>query len=354
MPLTLLNVGYPLATVSDETAGGAEQVLAILDEALVSRGHHSIVIAPAGSRCHGHLLPTDRVPGKLDHAAKQLARARHRAAIIRAIEKYPIDAIHFHGIDFADYLPDTEVPVIVTLHLPLDWYPPQALSPRLQTHLVCVSRSQARTFRHADHIPRVIENGIRIPQCSTSRHQHARPYALSLGRICPEKGFHFAMDAAAQHGIRYLLAGSLYEYPEHQDYFSRDIRPRLNRECRLLGPVAGARKQQLLSDATCVLIPSLAAETSSLVAMESMACGTPVIAFRAGALCEIVDHGRTGFLVDSVQEMADAIARVCIIDPDECRHEAKSHFSSQRMVDEYLELYHHAASRIANPIEVSS
>jgi glycosyltransferase involved in cell wall biosynthesis len=354
MPLTILNVSYPLATVSDETAGGAEQVLAILDEHLVSRGHQSLVIAPAGSCCRGYLLPVNPVVGKLDHQAKQLARSRHRDAIMMALRKYPIDVVHFHGVDFADYLPDADIPAIVTLHLPLDWYPTQSFSHGRETHLVCVSPSQANTFHHAGPIPRVIENGIRLPQKPARHRRPARPYALSLGRICPEKGFHLAMDAARQSGIRYLLAGSLYEYPEHQEYFSSEILPRLNRECRVLSPVGGARKQQLLSAAACVLIPSLVAETSSLVAMEAMASGTPVIAFRAGALCEIVDHGRTGFLVDSVQEMADAMSKVCLIDSDECCREAESRFAARRMVDEYLELYHQVARRVASTIEVTS
>jgi glycosyltransferase involved in cell wall biosynthesis len=353
MSLTILNVSYPLATVSEQTAGGAEHVLATLDAALEARGHRSLVIAPAGSHCRGQLLPTEPVDGMLDDRAKAVARARHRSTILRALAKYPVDIVHMHGIDFMDYLPDTEVPVVVTLHLPLEWYPQQAFSPRPQTHLVCVSQSQAATCPKETRIPKVIENGIRMPENFLRASQHARPYALSLGRICPEKGFHLAMDAAAQCGIRFLLAGAVYEYPEHQEYFSREIHPRLNRQCRFLGPVGGARKQQLLADAACVLVPSLVSETSSLVAMEALASGTPVIAFRAGALSELVDHGRTGFLVDSVEEMADAISEAHSIEADYCRHTAQMRFSAERMADEYLKLYNYAANRMAKPLEVS-
>jgi glycosyltransferase involved in cell wall biosynthesis len=353
MPLTILNVSYPLATVSDQTAGGAEHILATLDAALEARGHHSLVVAPAGSCCRGHLVPTEPVHGILDDRAKEVARARHGDTIRRALDMYPVDVVHMHGIDFMDYLPDTEVPVVVTFHLPLNWYPQQAFSPRPQTHLVCVSQSQAATFPEQTRTPKVIENGICIPETLRAP-QRARPYALGLGRICPEKGFHLAMDAAAKCGIRFLLAGKVYEYPEHQEYFSREIRPRLNRQCCFLGPVGGARKQQLLADASCVLIPSLVSETSSLVAMEALASGTPIIAFPAGALSEIVDHRRTGFLVDSVERMADAISEAHSIDADHCRRTAQTRFSAERMANEYLKLYNYAASRMAKPLEVSA
>ena len=95
----------------------------------------------------------------------------------------------------------------------------------------------------------------------------------------------------------------------------------------------------LLAGARCLLVPSLVPETSSLVAMEAIASGTPVIAWCSGALPEIVSDGRTGFLVNSVEQMADAISRVESIDPSACRGEAKQRFSSERMIADYLSLY---------------
>jgi glycosyltransferase involved in cell wall biosynthesis len=148
------------------------------------------------------------------------------------------------------------------------------------------------------------------------------------------------MDAAAQAGLPLLLGGMVYPYREHEAYFRREIAPRLDgQRLRFLGPVGFARKRRLLAAARCLLAPSLAPETSSLVTMESLACGTPVIAFRSGALPEIVDHGKTGFLVNNVQEMAEAIGRADSIDPEACRRAAVERFSARRMASEYLTLY---------------
>ncbi len=113
---------------------------------------------------------------------------------------------------------------------------------------------------------------------------------------------------------------------------------------RFLGPLPFARKRRLLSAARCLLVPSLAAETSSLVAMEAAACGTPVIAFRAGALADIVVDGETGFLVDDAHEMAARIDDVACIDPERCRALARAHFPIERMTDDYLERYRVLAS----------
>jgi glycosyltransferase involved in cell wall biosynthesis len=114
---------------------------------------------------------------------------------------------------------------------------------------------------------------------------------------------------------------------------------------RWIGPVAGRVKRRLLAAARCVLIPSLVAETSSLVAMEALASGTPVIAWRAGALPEIVDHGKTGYIVDDVAGMAEAIYKADSIDPEACRAAARQRFARPRMLESYLALYHSLAAR---------
>jgi glycosyltransferase involved in cell wall biosynthesis len=293
--------------------------------------------------------------GMLDDRAKQLARLRHREAINRALAIYPVDVVHLHGLDFIDYIPSANVPVVVTLHLPLGWYPKEALSPRAQTYLVCVSNSQAAACPHQAGVHCVIENGVRVTSQPRARRVNNRPYVLSIGRICPEKGFHLAMDAATACEKRFLLAGNVYEYPSHRKYFEQEIKPRLSKNHYLLGTVGLARKRQLLADATCLLVPSLVAETSSLVAMEAMACGTPVIAFPSGALRELIHHGHTGFLVNSAEEMARAIPTVVAIDPNRCRAEAEFRFSAHRMIDRYLDLYRHAAAnRMLQQIEVAT
>src|SRR5206468_323664 len=119
----------------------------------------------------------------------------------------------------------------------------------------------------------------------------------------------------------------------HLKYFDRTIVPRLNGLHRCLGSIGLARKRRFLANARCLLAPSLVPETSSLVAMEALGAGTPVIAFRAGALSEIVEDGKTGFLVENEMEMAEAIHLAHHIRPDDCRQAAWRRFSEERMTD---------------------
>ena len=168
-------------------------------------------------------------------------------------------------------------------------------------------------------------------------------YVIAMGRICPEKGFHLAVDAATRAGVPLILAGTVFGYPAHHDYFANVLQPKLNGMHRFIGPVGVRRKEELLAGAQCLLIPSLVSETSSLVAMEALGCGTAVVAFRVGALPEIVVEGETGYLVDTPEQMADAIHSARQLSPSLCRENAIAHFSAQNMIDRYFKLYEELA-----------
>ena len=164
-------------------------------------------------------------------------------------------------------------------------------------------------------------------------------FALCLSRIAPEKNTHAAIDAAKLAGVSLLIGGEVYPYREHQEYFDREIVPRLDDRRKFLGPLPETKKFALLRRARCLLQPSLAPETSSLVALEAWASGTPVIAYPSGALATMVEHGRTGFLVDSVEAMAAAINRAGELDPAACLAVAATRFSLARMVSRYFDAY---------------
>jgi glycosyltransferase involved in cell wall biosynthesis len=342
--LTVLSVAYPLAPVGPDAVGGAEQVLTHLDSALVRAGHRSVVVACEGSQAAGALVAVPRPSGELTEAARAAVREAHRRAIVRALDRWSIDLVHLHGIDFHEYLPAPGVPVLATLHLPPAWYPGCALRPqRPRTWLNCVSHSQRAACPPGAAVFGVVENGVPVERLAAR--QARRNFALALGRVCPEKGFHLALDAAARAGVPMLLAGEVFRYPAHEVYFRGEVEPRLDSRRRFVGPVGFARKRRLLSAARCLLVPSLAPETSSLVAMEALACGTPVVAFPSGALAEIVEHGRTGFLVRGADEMARAIAQCERIDPGACREAARERFSLARMTGRYLRLYEELVRR---------
>ncbi|MGK4002406.1 glycosyltransferase family 4 protein [Sorangium sp. So ce1036] len=345
MPLTILLVGYPLAPVGPDAVGGVEQVVSMLDEALTRGGHRSLVVAPQGSSCAGTLLATPAAPpgAVLDEAATATAHHHHRRAIARALERYPIDLVHLHGVDFDRYLPGPGVPALVTLHLPPSFYAPEVFRlGRPETFLHCVSATQRRACPPGAKLLPEIPNGVRLEHYRPRRDK--RGFALALGRICPEKGYHVAVEAAARAGVPLLVAGQAFGYEAHTRYLDEVLLPLLHAgggpPRRFLGPIGLARKRRLLAAARCLLVPSLVQETSSLVAMEALASGTPVIALRgAGALPEIVEHGRTGYLVGGAEEMAEAMATVDRIDPAECRRAAEERFSAERTAAAYIEVY---------------
>lgn len=337
--LTVLSVAYPFAPVSPDAVGGAEQILSSLDAALSRAGHRSIVLACAGSRVAGELVAMPPVPAGIDSAARE----RAHAAIRMALAGTPADIVHLHGIDFGAYAPSRSCRTLATLHLPPAWYPAAALAGGVRLNAVSAAEDRAlrRIAEPASILP-PIPNGVPVEPLGAVRLTR-REFALTLGRLCPEKGQHIALEAARAAGIPLLIAGAAFPYPEHLDYVRREIAPRLDTRRRLIGPVGFARKRRLLAAARCLLVPSLAPETSSLVAMEAAACGTPVIAFPAGALAEIVEHGVTGFLVEDADAMARAIARAREIDPETCRRVARERFSVDVMTDRYLRLYERLA-----------
>jgi glycosyltransferase involved in cell wall biosynthesis len=341
-PLTILNVAFPFAAVGSDAVGGAEQVLSYLDSGLVAAGHRSFVIARQGSETAGELVAVAGWRGLIDDRAREQMYARYRRAVSQALDRWPIDIVHMHGIDFHRYLPPPGVAVLVTAHLPPSWYPAEALVPsRPDTWLHGVSISQHHAFPAGAPLLPPIENGVPTQQLS-ARHAK-RSFALCVGRICPEKGFHIAFDAAKRAGVPLLLAGTVFPYEAHEHYFRAEIIPRLDHARRVIGPVGFARKRRLLTAARCLLAPSLAPETSSLVAMEALACGTPVVALPSGALADIVEHGRTGFLVADEAEMAKAIQAARRLDPEVCRSTARHRFEVGKMIAAYFERYRQLA-----------
>jgi glycosyltransferase involved in cell wall biosynthesis len=337
MPLTILNVAYPFAPVGPDAVGGAEQVLSALDTALVENGHRSIVIACTGSRVAGFHWPIPVEEGRIDDAARRRAWSRHGRAIEEARRRFCVDLVHLHGMDFDAYCP-AEGATLVTLHLPLEWYARGALAmTRADLAMHGVSGSQTRNAPMDARLLPPIENGVDV-EALAARHAKRR-FVLFLGRICPEKGVHLAIAAARRAGRPLVIGGKVFRYEAHQRYFDEEIAPHLGQACHFVGPLGLARKRRFLSAARCLVVPSSAAETSSLVAMEALACGTPVVAFRAGALPEIVAHGRTGFLVDNAEEMAEAICAADALGGDSCRRVARTRFSRETMIAAYLDRY---------------
>jgi CelD/BcsL family acetyltransferase involved in cellulose biosynthesis/glycosyltransferase involved in cell wall biosynthesis len=342
--LTVVSVGYPFAPCGPDAVGGAEQILSAIDAALVDAGHRSIVIAPEGSICRGELRTTPGLAGTIDDAMVHACHESCREHLRRVLRDDHVDLIHFHGTDVAQYLPDVDdVPMLVTLHLWPAVYPDRLFrSGRSNVHLQCVSEAQRRACPPAAR-PLLIRNGVNLRELVPREPKDG--FILALGRICPEKGFHLAMDGAKAAGMPMLIGGVVFPYDAHQRYFEESIAPRLDDQRRFLGPLNRRTTQRLLAAARCVVVPSTIPETSSLVAMEALACGTAVVAARTPALEELIDDGETGLLVDSPSAMGSAFRRVGDISPAVCRRAAERRCSAEQMTAEYLSCYERLAHR---------
>ncbi len=344
MAFTILQVAFPFAPVGVDAVGGAEQVLSACDAAVVQAGHRSIVIACEGSRTQGQLVAVPRIARADDPGARAAAQRHHKRMIEKTVDRFGVDVVHCHGIDFDAYLPREGVNVLVTMHLDPSAYSPAALAPtRRSTYFNCVSHHQHRRCEGMQNLLPPIENAIDIERLKPDPGRRRR-HALVLARICPEKGIHLAIEAAKSADVDLVIAGQIFPYANHEHYFADVVQPLLDQRRVFVGPVGFGAKRTLLQQAWCLLVPSLIAETSSLVAMEALACGTPVIAFRRGALPEILEHGVTGFLVDTPAQLTDAIAQVGSLRELDCVAAARQRFRAGRMTGEYLRLYRDLAA----------
>ena len=339
----VLSVAYPFAPVGPNLVGGAEQILWDLDQALVAAGDRSLVVACEGSQPAGRLFPV-QMPQRerLDEADREWCKEQFHKAVSCALASEAVDLVHVHSMDLYGYEFPPEIPVLITLHLPIEWYAQDSLGRyRGRAQFCYVSQTQRRAGLPVFGDAPVIENGVEIQPVDGAGKKS--DFALVMGRICPEKNAHSALEGGTKAHGRVIIGGQVYPYRAHQQYFEEKIEPQLKSnpatDHQFAGPLTPERRQQMLAEAKCLLHPTLAPETSSLVAMEALAAGTPVIAYRSGALPEIVEDGVTGFLVNDVDEMAEAIGKVDSISPAACHEAAERRFSKQRMIDRYFDLY---------------
>jgi glycosyltransferase involved in cell wall biosynthesis len=348
-PLRILYVAYPLLPVTDTSAGGAEQMLATLERQMHALGHHTTIAACAGSEAAGKVIVTGEVTREPDRFDQR--NAEHHAQVLAHIRAQQLaghayDLVHDESGSFFHQAGTLNVPVLATLHLPRSFYKQELFSDFPENlYFNCVSKSQARSFQDLPRMMPVVQNGIDLDRFPLTAKKEN--YLLWLGRVCEEKGTHLAVQAAQLAALPLVVAGQIYPFSYHQAYFEREVRPHLSRpDIKFIEQPSFSAKVNLLRHARALLVPSLADETSSLVALEAMACGTPVIGFRRGALPEVIAHGETGWIVDTVGQMAAATQAIGI-SAVACRERVERFYSSKRMADQYERLYQTAPDRIA-------
>lgn len=337
----ILYVAYPLLPVSTESCGGAEQMLSVVEGEIAERGHFTTIAACSGSQARGAVFSTGRETTEADRFTER--DSEHHARILDLLRqtRTTFDLVHDKSGTFWRHAGECNIPLLATLHLPRHFYPGESfrnLPPNL--YFNCVSDAQSRSFSNVKNVLSVVRNGIQVNQFPFTPEKE--DYLLWMGRICEEKGPHIAIEVAQRTGLPLVLAGQVYPFTYHQLFYNAKVRPHLGGTnppiCFLETPTLET-KIRLLRNARALLVPSLVEETSSLVSMEAMACGTPVIGSRRGAIPEVVIDHLTGFIVDDVDEMAEAVWRVGDINPHACRMHVETHHSSSRMADEYEALY---------------
>jgi glycosyltransferase involved in cell wall biosynthesis len=353
-PLRILYVAYPLLPVSEHSAGGAEQVLWTLEREINARGFKTTVAACAGSQVSGELFATGGQAESLDQFQ---ARSEHQTQLVvewlRSGADAQFDLLHDMSGGFWQCGKDIRLPILATLHLPRSLYNQVNFAQvPVNVFFNFVSQRQTSEFQDiAAHVIGVAANGIALDRFpSEPLRQEQREYLLWLGRICEEKGTHTALDVAHAARKKLIISGMVYPFLYHQKYFAREVIPRLKRAgsmAKYIERPTFAEKVDLIRNAKALLITSNINETSSIVAMEAAACGTPVVALRQGALPEVIADGITGVLTQDANEMVLAISRIGDIGGESCRRYAEEHYSAAAMADKYERLYRTVLKRAA-------
>jgi glycosyltransferase involved in cell wall biosynthesis len=321
--------------------GATERVVHYLTEALVARGHHvtlfasgdSVTSAELVAGCERALWGDADVSDTLGHHVRQLEQVAQRAQ--------EFDLLHFHCEPL--HLPLARRlarPCMSTLHGLLRAPDHGALLREFaDAPLVAISASQRRAMPFANW-QATIHHGLPVDEF------HARTergdYLLSMGRMMPGKRPDLAIEIARR--ARTPLKIAAVVHPGEQAYFREQILPQLERSAEFaeyVGEVGGNQRAQLLRYARALLFPIDWEEPFGLVMIEALACGTPVIAFRRGAVPEVIEDGVSGFVVDGVNEAVRAVARIDGIDRARCRAAFERRFTASRMARDYLRVYRH-------------
>ena len=333
-------IAPPWFAVPPAGYGGIEWVVSLLADGLTERGHDVTLFASGGSESLARLevLYEDPPSELIGDAAMEAA---HLGFAYEQAEQF--DIIHDHSLLGLLVAPRTSTPVVHTVHgAVVDTVRPLYSRAAGSVHFVNISRHQQSTMPDGCSTT-VIYNAVDTRRYPFSA-EHGK-YLLWVGRICPEKGIVEAAEIARRAGLPLVVLAKINEQPE-QDYFDAAVRPALDGvEFELLHQVPHDQKATIYRDALATLFPIKWPEPFGLVMTESMATGTPVIAFRHGSVPEVIEDRRTGFICESVDEAAEAVSRVCEIDRAACRERVELNFGTAMNLVRHEQLY----ERILSP-----
>jgi glycosyltransferase involved in cell wall biosynthesis len=323
--------------VPPKTYGGTERVIHWLTEELVALGHEVTLYASGDSQTTARLRPMWPRALRHDDAVRD-PNALHMSMLEQVREQASeFDFLHFH----LDYYPFSlfsrqAIPFLTTLHGRLDLAEHQTVFTTFgNVPLVSISDAQRRPVPYARWV-RTVPHGL--PEQLLTPRAVKPSYLAFLGRISPEKGVDSAIRIAERTGVPLKIAAKVDRVD--RDFFDEQIRPLLDTsQVEFIGEISDGEKSEFLSGAVALLSPIQWPEPFGLVQIEAMACGTPVIAFNRGAIPEIIEDGRTGFIVEDETSAIGAVYRLGELSRTAIRRRFEERFTARRMAQDYLAVY---------------
>ena len=327
--------------------GGIELVVSLLTEELVRRGHDVTLFASGDSVTHAQLVSCSPTSLRGTDAARDTLNAMNVSACLARAGSF--DVIHNHtGCDGMAVAGLAGPPMLSTLHgIPDDDWP--TVFAHYQGWYNTLSWSFKRRLPFKPGFVGVIYNGLDVDSYPFTGSMGRGDHLLFLSRISREKGAHLAISVARKLGRRLVLAGNVASHDA--EYFRTSVLPWIDGDqVQYVGEVDYNRKREVLQQPHCLLAPLTWDEPFGLFMVEAMACGTPVVGLNRGSISEVVRHGETGFVVDTLAEMATAVGRVDSIDRWRCRLDAQRRFDYRTMVDRYVAAYERVTSEARVPV----
>jgi glycosyltransferase involved in cell wall biosynthesis len=341
--MRIAQVAPLIESVPPKHYGGTERIVSYLTEELVSGGHEVTLFGSGDSVTNARLIPSCRHSLRENKRCKDPV-AREIILIDQVLERArEFDLIHFHTgyLHFAisRHLP---VPHITTLHGRLDLPDLNMLYQRFpDMPVISISAAQRVPLSWANW-QATVHHGL--PSKLFRFQSGPGDYLAFLGRICPEKRPDRAIEIAKRAGMRLKIAAKVDRTDRR--YFKRVVEPLLNDPgVEWVGEISDQDKNEFLGNAYALLFPIDWPEPFGLVMIEAMACGTPVIAYEAGSVSEVMEHGVTGFVVNGLDEAVEAIGHVANLSRVRCREMFEERFTASRMASDYVKLYRRIVDR---------
>ena len=327
--------------------GGIELVVSLLTDELVRRGHDVTLFASGDSVTDARLVSCSPTFLRGTDADRDTLNSMNVSACLARADSF--DVIHNHsGYEGMALAGLASRPMLSTLH---GW--PDDEWPTVFAHYPgwynALSWSSRRQLPFKPGFVGVIHNGLDIDSYPFNGNDGREDHLLFLSRISREKGAHLAISVARRLGRRLVLAGNVESHDE--EYFRTSVLPEIDGDqVQYIGEVDYQRKRDVLQQPHCLLAPLTWDEPFGLFMVEAMACGTPVVGLDRGSVSEVVRHGETGFVVDTLEEMTAAVGRVDSIDRWQCRLDAQRRFDYRKMVDRYVAAYERVRSEAGVPV----